>query len=60
VLFLLVASVRTLGRNRYGERPIDLFDLFDSAITSIPGLGAVYKSFRRMGDVMLDGGSENF
>jgi uncharacterized membrane protein len=57
VLFLIVAGAGTLGRNRYGERLIDLFDL---AITSIPGVGTVYKSFRRMGDVMLDEGGENF
>jgi uncharacterized membrane protein len=49
VLFLIVAGAGTLGHNRYGERLIDLFDL---AITSIPGVGTVYKSFRRMGDVM--------
>jgi len=57
VLFLIVATVGTLGRNRYGERIIDYVDL---AITSIPGVGTVYKSFRRMGDVMLDEGGENF
>jgi len=57
VLFLIVAAAGTLGRNRYGERIIDYFDL---AITSIPGVGTVYKSFRRMGDVMLDEGGENF
>jgi len=57
VLFLIVAGVGTVGRNRYGER---LIDVFDFAITSIPGVGTVYKSFRRMGDVMLDEGGENF
>jgi uncharacterized membrane protein len=57
VLFLIVAGAGTLGRNRYGERLIDLFDL---AITSIPGVGTVDKSFRRMGDVMLDEGGGNF
>jgi len=57
VLFLLVAAIGTVGRNRYGER---LIDVFDFAITSIPGVGTVYKSFRRMGDVMLDEGGENF
>jgi uncharacterized membrane protein len=57
VLFLIVAAAGTLGRNRYGERIIDYVDL---AITSIPGVGTVYKSFRRMGDVMLDEGGENF
>ncbi|AZH24341.1 DUF502 domain-containing protein [Haloplanus aerogenes] len=57
VLFLVVATVGTVGRNRYGERIIDYVDLL---ITSIPGVGTVYKSFRRMGDVMLDEGGENF
>jgi len=57
VLFVLVAGVGTVGRNRYGERLIDVVDL---AITSVPGVGTVYKSFRRMGDVMLDEGGENF
>jgi uncharacterized membrane protein len=57
VLFVLVAAIGTVGRNRYGER---LIDVFDFAITSIPGVGTVYKSFRRMGDVMLDEGGENF
>jgi len=57
VFFIIVAAAGTLGRNRYGERIIDYVDL---AITSIPGVGTVYKSFRRMGDVMLDEGGENF
>lgn len=57
VLFVLVAVAGTVGRNRYGERIIDYVDL---AITSIPGIGTVYRSFRRMGDVMLDEGGENF
>jgi len=57
VLFLLVAAIGTVGRNRYGER---LIDAFEFVITSIPGVGTVYKSFRRMGDVMLDEGGENF
>ncbi|GAB6860374.1 hypothetical protein JCM17092_04630 [Haloplanus litoreus] len=57
VLFLLVAAAGTVGRHHYGERIIDVVDL---TITSIPGVGTVYKSFRRMGDVMLDEGGENF
>jgi uncharacterized membrane protein len=57
VLFLLVAAIGTVGRHHYGERVIDVVDL---TITSIPGVGTVYKSFRRMGDVMLDEGGENF
>jgi uncharacterized membrane protein len=57
VLLLLIAAAGTAGRNRYGERVIDYVDF---AITSIPGIGTVYRSFRRMGDVMIDEGGENF
>jgi uncharacterized membrane protein len=59
VLMLLgvIVVVGSVGRNRYGERIISVVDL---AITSIPGIGTVYKSFRRMGDVMLDQEAENF
>ncbi|RDI73042.1 DUF502 domain-containing protein [Halopelagius longus] len=57
VLLGVVVVVGSVGQNRHGERIIDLVDL---AITSIPGVGTVYKSFRRMGDVMLDQEAENF
>ncbi|WP_245758279.1 DUF502 domain-containing protein [Halogeometricum limi] len=57
VLLLVIVVVGSVGRNRHGERIIDLVDL---AIASIPGIGTVYKSFRRMGDVMLDQEAENF
>lgn len=33
---------------------------FDTLVERIPGLGAVYKSFRQMGDVMLESESGNF
>lgn len=52
-----VVLVGTVGHNRYGEHIVDIFDF---AIASIPGLGTVYKSFRRMGDVMLGDEDENF
>jgi uncharacterized membrane protein len=57
VLLGVVAVVGTVGHSHYGERVIDYVDLF---LASIPGVGVVYKSFRRMGDVMLDDGGENF
>jgi uncharacterized membrane protein len=57
VLFGIVVLVGTVGRNRYGERVISTVDL---AIASVPGVGTIYKSFRRMGDVMLDNEAENF
>ena len=57
VLAAIVVVVGSVGRNRYGERVIECLDL---AIAAIPGVGTVYNSFRRMGDVMLDDGSESF
>jgi uncharacterized membrane protein len=57
VLGITVAVLGTIGRHRYGERVIDVVDLL---ITSIPGVGTVYRSFRRMGDVMIDERGENF
>lgn len=57
ILFAVIMVIGTFGRNRYGERIISYVDL---AIASIPGVGAVYKSFRRMGDVMLNEEAENF
>lgn len=57
VLFAIVAVVGTVGRNQYGEKIIGVFDL---VISSIPGVGTVYKSFRRMGDVVLDEGADEF
>ena len=57
LLLAVVLVLGTIGRNRYGERVISYVDL---AIASIPGIGTVYKSFRRMGDVMLNDNAENF
>jgi uncharacterized membrane protein len=57
ILFIIVMVVGAIGHNRYGEQIIEFLDL---TIASIPGVGTVYKSFRRMGDVMLDNEAENF
>lgn len=57
VLLGVVVLVGFIGHSHHGERVIGYVDL---AITSIPGIGTVYKSFRRMGDVMLDNEAENF
>ncbi|MFC7202622.1 DUF502 domain-containing protein [Haloferax namakaokahaiae] len=57
VLFAVIAVVGTVGRNQYGEK---LIGVFDFVVSSIPGIGTVYKSFRRMGDVVLDEGAEEF
>lgn len=57
ILVVLVLAVGTVGRNQYGER---LVDYFDAIVTALPGIGSIYQSFRRLGDVMLDSGMENF
>jgi uncharacterized membrane protein len=57
VLLAVVVAVGSVGHNRYGEMVIDYVDL---AITSIPGVGTVYGSFRRMSDAMLDQGADEF
>jgi uncharacterized membrane protein len=57
VLLSVVVVVGTVGHNRYGEMIIDYVDL---AITSIPGVGTVYGSFRRMSDAMLDNDADDF
>lgn len=40
-----------------GER---VLAYFDAALERVPGVGAVYKSFRQMGDVMIEGEADNF
>jgi uncharacterized membrane protein len=57
VLVVIIVVVGAVGRFHYGERLIDYFDYF---ITSLPGIGAIYKSFRRMGDVFLENGADEF
>mgnify|MGYP006270278069 FL=1 len=57
VLVFVIAVVGVVGRNRYGQRVVDIFDL---TVSSIPGVGTVYKSFRRMGDVVLDEQDDKF
>lgn len=57
VLLGVVVIVGTVGHNRYGEMIIDYVDL---VIGSIPGVGTVYGSFRRMSDAMLDQEADDF
>ena len=56
-LLALVVCVGTIAYHPRGER---LVGYFDFAIASIPGIGTVYKSFRRMGDIILDDEISNF
>jgi uncharacterized membrane protein len=58
LLFLaLVLIIGFLTRFRFGEAAIDQVD---SLIQKLPGIGGVYKSFREMGDVMLESEEKNF
>lgn len=57
VLIVVVFLVGSAGRNRFGEQ---IVSGVDRTIAAVPGVGTVYASFRRMGDVMIEGGTENF
>jgi uncharacterized membrane protein len=57
ILGVVVVTVGSLARNRYGER---LVDAFDYLFALVPGLGSVYRGFRRMGDVVLESEVDNF
>ena len=51
LLFLiLVMSIGAFARYRYGEF---LVDVFDYLIGSIPGIGTVYQTFRRVGTMVV-------
>lgn len=55
VVFTLLVGFAASFRS--GER---VLEYFDAALERIPGLGAVYKSFRQMSDVMLESDADNF
>lgn len=58
VLLLLIVGIGLLTTSStYGELAVDYFDF---AISKIPGVGAVYESFRQMSDVMLETDTGNF
>ena len=53
----LVFLVGVLAHSPVGDTAIDGFD---KAISHVPGFGTVYRSFRRMGDAMLESDADNF
>ena len=57
ILAVVIVAVGLLARFHYGER---LIDYFDYLIGVIPGVGQLYRSFRQMGEVMLESGVDNF
>lgn len=58
LLLLLVTVVVGLFASFPAGRVV--LQQFDSVVERIPGVGAVYKSFRQMSDVMLDSDTANF
>lgn len=57
VLLSTVIILGIVASFRSGKRILDLIDL---GIMTIPVIGPVYKSFRRMGDVVLESGLDKF
>ncbi|WP_423746305.1 DUF502 domain-containing protein (plasmid) [Haladaptatus sp. SPP-AMP-3] len=56
-VFLLVLLVGFVAHSPFGEHAIDNFDY---AISQIPGFGTIYRSFRRMGDAMIESDEDHF
>jgi len=57
IFFAILLLVGSVGSHHYGEQ---LIKIFDYILSAVPGLGTIYKSFRRMGDVMIGTGEKNF
>lgn len=57
VLAVLIVTIGSVARFQSGDR---LIDYFDYLITLLPGIGTIYKSFRRMGDAMLESDMDQF
>jgi len=59
-VFLLIGAIIITGlvtRFRFGKRAVNYFD---GVVEAIPGVGAVYMSFRQMGDVLLESDNQSF
>ncbi len=59
-VFFLVGAILVTGvvtRFRFGKRAVDYFD---GVVESVPGVGAVYTSFRQMGNVLLESDNNSF
>ncbi|GAA5049062.1 DUF502 domain-containing protein [Haladaptatus pallidirubidus] len=53
----LILVVGFIAHSPMGEQAIDGFD---QAISQLPGLGTIYRSFRRMGDAMVESDADHF
>ena len=58
---VLASLVLTVGASINGTRfGAVAVDYFDAAVGHVPGIGAVYESFREMSDVMINEDAQNF
>ncbi|QZP37901.1 DUF502 domain-containing protein [Halobaculum magnesiiphilum] len=58
VLASLIVTVGLfINASRFGALAVDYFD---AAVAHVPGIGAVYESFRQMSDVMINEDAQNF
>lgn len=57
VLIAVILAVGFVTHHRFGEQAIEFFD---HAIAAIPGVGTIYTSFRRVGDLMTNDTVEEF
>lgn len=57
LLGVLIVTIGFVARFQSGDR---LIDYFDYVIGHVPGIGTIYKSFRRMGDAMLESDMDQF
>lgn len=57
LLALIVVGVGAVAQMRHGDR---LIDYFDGILMALPGIGSIYKSFRRMSDVVLESDTDHF
>ncbi|WP_458209317.1 DUF502 domain-containing protein [Haladaptatus sp. NG-SE-30] len=53
----LVLTIGFVAHSPMGERAIDGFD---KAMSQVPGFGTIYRSFRRMGDAMIQSDADHF
>lgn len=60
VVFMLGVVTVLIGFMASFQRGQKALSTFDILIERIPGLGGVYKSFRKMSDVLLESDTENF
>jgi uncharacterized membrane protein len=59
--FLLLAILTILiGLGAIFQRGRRAIGYFDVLVERLPGIGGIYKSFRKMSDVLLESGTENF